>query len=146
MKLFTSLYLALLTILIGGCASTPAPLPEASYESLAKYWYGISKCGSLGYMPTSVAASGLNSVRHVLSRHSFDEQRFNANVTKWEGQAPTQEQCNGATIQIQQQQQQADATDRRLRSQQEESDRFIEATKIPRPVYCNKIGTTVVCN
>jgi hypothetical protein len=137
------------TAALVGCASAPGkkPLAPEHYREVASLRVLAHKCAVEGKMDLGLAAFGARQVEWVLENRTFYD---TAILNDWMGRqstlAASSENCNWAGLEFHKAKQQNDKNARIAASQIEEQRRLYESNKIPRPIWCNQVGSMTLCN
>ncbi|MFQ1682658.1 hypothetical protein ACK08B_22705 [Pantoea dispersa] len=144
-----------LSLLLAGCATQKATIPYQYYEQIAFKEVGANKCLSQGYMDLQTAAAAKNFAAVDLNSWTYDpvvyQSVYSGVVSKTANQQVPKEVCESfaiATVQRQQQQQQAYQQQQIALQQQQAYTQTMQAIQnaAPKTTYCNKIGYQTVCN
>lgn len=137
--------MALVLVLLTGCATAPKPvLPEAQYSSAAWEWYAVSRCGTLGKMDLATASLGKTYLQSSLNEYVFDSNKMQAEINQI-NTTPEQEQCNALAMKIINIKQRIAVNNEQVELNQRATQEVLNSTKI-KNTYCNKIGSQLFCN
>ena len=139
--------MALVLVVLTGCATTKPEMSSEDYTKFAKGWIGVSYCNRKGWMAPVTAAMGKHYITGGVQQYTFDGARIDREVYNLEnsGFAPTQEDCNSLAMAIQDRSQQIAIHNQNVESNQRATQELINSTKI-KNTYCNKIGNQTFCN
>lgn len=140
--------MALVLVLLTGCATTPKPeMTNEQYSSSAFGWHIVSQCGRSGAMDLETASLGKVYIQSKLGGYQFDLSRFNQEVTKLYNTrgVPSKEDCNTMAMTIIETKRSIDTHNQNVESNQRATQELINSTKI-KNTYCNRIGTQTFCN
>ena len=122
-----------------GCATMRPPLPDAMYTPFARMWAGLATCQAQGMLSTQTAAAGQNLLIRHHGNYQIDDARMHSLVLQYSGVAQSTQDCNSAALAIARNQQASTAI-------QQPTVAPVPAITIPKPVWCNTVGTTTMCN
>jgi len=144
-----------LSFALTACANQKATIPYENYGKIALQEVGANKCLSQGYMELQTAAAAKNFAAIDLNSWTYDpgvyQSVYSEVVSKTANEQVPKEACDSfaiATVQRQQQQQQAYQQQQIALQQQQAYSQTMQAIQsaAPKTTYCNKIGYQTVCN
>jgi hypothetical protein len=128
-------------------APSKKPLQTEHYKYVAAMRIATHKCAVDGRMDMSLAAYGAAHIEWLLqNRITYDQDLLNERMKQAETMPITAADCNEAALEIHKMKQQDAANERIAAQQAAEQQRFIEATRINKPIFCGKAGFMVLCN
>lgn len=136
----------LVIVMVSGC-STTKPLPEEQYAPTAAMIGGLDLCFNAGKITPKMYAETKAAINYQLSTWTYDQSKLQNKTTALTSkQKVTPQLCRMveanahsaiANSNSHQQKRAADAAN---------FSRSLEQLNRNKPVYCNKIGNTTICN
>lgn len=141
---------------ISGCA-TSSPMPEERYKQFSLVAVGAEKCLSEGYITPKLYSDTKDAYRTVLRTWDYDDKKMTNMIYEMNRTLPTPnaKDCRGfeavAYQMISSANQHIENKKEERRSTEEAIKQFNNSIQqfnnsIPKPIYCNKIGTMTMCN
>lgn len=132
-------------VVLVGCASSP--MRQEHYERFGKFAARAQKCFEAGYIDPKLNADAKNAFAVLLNTWTYDSakmrsmaefeyQRTNANL----------ETCRTVESDAHQLVSLADQHRQNLRENERAVNDAVSRITIPKPIYCNTIGTMTMCN
>lgn len=139
--------MALVLVVLTGCATTKQELTNEGYDQFSKLWVGVHYCNNKGWISPDIAARGKNIATGKLNQYLYDPARIEREIFSIEsGNAlPTQGDCNNLAMSIQSASQQITVNNQNAASEQRATQELINSTRI-KNTYCNRIGNSTFCN
>lgn len=148
MPIRKTLLISLVFLGLVGCVTVGKPnLPEAMYEQLAWKKVGISRCGQMGLISPEIASLGLAYSDSEFNRYVFDRTKL---ASVFDGlnrssESPNITQCNMWAMWVMTVKRSVDINNQIVAEDERAIQSFINSTR-PSTTYCNKIGSSVMCN
>jgi hypothetical protein len=130
-----------------GCATQRPQMPDEKYVTFANAWNIVGYCAYKGWMDADTAARGKTYISSAINTYAYSQEDM---VDTIKGGASrlkdvSMETCRMVAVDIQTRKQQIANQNIQADIQQREIQNMINSTKSTN-VYCNKIGTQVLCN
>jgi len=141
----TKLLSGVMILTLVGCASRP--MPDTHYQMFSGFVGHVQKCFENEHINPQMYAEVQNSLSYVLSTWSYDSTKlFNMADESYSRTYVTQTSCR--QTQADAYQIIAEAKQHRVNKKESQQawDNTMEKLNENKPVYCNTIGWTTVCN
>lgn len=149
-KLRSAIYWMVATSLTAGCA-TKSVMPEGKYQHFAEFVGYTQNCFERGHLSPQLYADAKNAVSHLLGTWDFDQAKMTFMMkTAYMQGSPDASTCR----QIEANAYQLISVANQHKSDVKESQQqlssaiqdFNKSMSTNKPIFCNRIGTTTMCN
>ncbi|EGQ8734654.1 hypothetical protein RGL42_004052 [Vibrio parahaemolyticus] len=134
-------------LLVSGCAQT---MPDTHYDTFAMQWTVLHKCFNNGSMTPQLFAQAKSAFSYALGTWSYDDARLSSAIDDKQYYEPTEQDCRIAEAnayqminEAEQRKQEAAENAKAIDDAMQQLNQQLNANK---PVYCNTIGYTTICN
>lgn len=132
--------------LLGGCMTT-SPMPDSHYQWLSDFAGNMEKCFEGNYINPKHYADSKNASFYMASKWSVDVERLKQMTRSAYSQASaTPQKCRQIEAASYQMIAQADQSQSNERANNQAINDTLREINRNKPVYCNQIGTTTMCN
>ncbi|EGQ9493636.1 hypothetical protein ACTSFT_003705 [Vibrio parahaemolyticus] len=130
-------------LLVSGCAQT---MPDTHYDTFAMQWTVLHKCFNNGSMTPQLFAQAKSAFSYALGTWSYDDARLSSAIDDKQFYEPTEQDCRIAEANAYQMINEAEQRKQEAAENAKAINDAMQQLNANKPVYCNTIGYTTICN
>ncbi|ENH9212592.1 hypothetical protein ABWZ61_003129 [Vibrio parahaemolyticus] len=130
-------------LLVSGCAQT---MPDTHYDTFAMQWTVLHKCFNNGSMTPQLFAQAKSALSYALGTWSYDDARLSSAIDDKQFYEPTEQDCRIAEANAYQMINEAEQRKQEAAENAKAINDAMQQLNANKPVYCNTIGYTTICN
>ncbi|EGR0376520.1 hypothetical protein ABXZ74_003953 [Vibrio parahaemolyticus] len=130
-------------LLVSGCAQT---MPDTHYDTFAMQWTVLHKCFNNGSMTPQLFAQAKSAFSYALGTWSYDDARLSSAIDDKQYYEPTEQDCRIAEANAYQMINEAEQRKQEAAENAKAFNDAMQQLNANKPVYCNTIGYTTICN
>ena len=134
-----------------GCVNTNNTMPKSQYVLLSDFSGMLQRCFNDGMISTRTYADAKNAFSYTLNTWDYDQKILNTMMSNaYSNATPTASSCRRSeadTFQFISLVDKRDSNNQRIQKQNFESwENTLDRMNKNKPIYCNTIGSTTMCN